>query len=328
MTAFAQDQRNEESQRVVRPAANPVSRMKMIKEHCKTAKRRMAGLIAAGLREMSFRPVSTGFGVLMYHRITPRTKGISQPTWNVTPDRFYQQLAGLIQLGYEPKPLKQVLGLHTDNKPIPPNWFVVTFDDIYANVFTNAFPILKKLNIPATVFLATKYLDQRTPFPFDDWPHSGAPGVSEAHWKPVTTLQCLEMQESELIELGAHTHSHEDFRNRPDDLYEDLQICQEELFSRFGVEKPTFAFPYGTKHLGFSGPVLAAAAEKAGLLCSLTTEDVQVTAESSPFDWGRFTAEQFDTPRTLAAKLDGSFSKAKQTWQRISSPFKVFSSHS
>jgi peptidoglycan/xylan/chitin deacetylase (PgdA/CDA1 family) len=126
------------------------------------------------------------------------------------------------------------------------------------------------------------------------------------------------MLHSRLIELGAHTHRHEDFRGRPEELYDDLQICKAELLDRFGVENPTFAFPYGTRSLGFSGPVLAASARRAGLVCSLTTEDEQVFPGTDPFDWGRFTAEQYDTPRTLAAKLDGWFTCFKALWTRRS----------
>jgi peptidoglycan/xylan/chitin deacetylase (PgdA/CDA1 family) len=38
------------------------------------------------------------------------------------------------------------------------NCIVLTFDDGYKSVFTRAYPILKKFNIPATVFLSTNYI--------------------------------------------------------------------------------------------------------------------------------------------------------------------------
>jgi peptidoglycan/xylan/chitin deacetylase (PgdA/CDA1 family) len=236
------------------------------------------------------------------------------PTWNVTPQRFRSQIAGLVRMGYLAQPLSKVLEWNRKGRPIPANWFVITFDDVYENVYTEAWPFLREEQIPATLFLATAYLDSTDPFPFDDWRHSGQAGVSERHWKPITTSQCLEMSQSGLIELGAHTHKHEDFRNRPDDLYHDLLACKSVLFERFGVENPTFAFPYGTRSTGFSGPILADAARRAGLACSLTTEDEQVVSGTDPFDWGRFTAEEYDTPRTLAAKLDGWFTRLKFLW--------------
>ena len=245
------------------------------------------------------------FGILMYHRVTDIIPGIAPPTWNVTPERFEAQLAGLLQRGFRPWPLRKVLDQHLRGQPIPPGTFVVTFDDAYGNVFLNAFPVLQRLGVPATLFLATTYLDLVQPFPSDDWSAAGSPAAPVDSWRPLTTAECREMQASGLIELAAHTHTHADFRGRPDDLLDDLLTNQQILRERFGVEQATFAFPYGTKADGFSCPVLAAVARAADLTCALTTEGQLVRPSDDPFDWGRFAAEDHDTAATLAAKLDG-----------------------
>ncbi len=36
---------------------------------------------------------------------------------------------------------------------------VITFDDGFYNIFSNAFPVLRQLDIPATVFLSTRFID-------------------------------------------------------------------------------------------------------------------------------------------------------------------------
>ncbi|MDP1853771.1 MAG: polysaccharide deacetylase family protein [Candidatus Omnitrophota bacterium] len=52
--------------------------------------------------------------------------------------------------------LSEFVGLiNNSDKPLT----VITFDDGYKNTFTNAFPILKKNNLPATVFLTTGVID-------------------------------------------------------------------------------------------------------------------------------------------------------------------------
>jgi peptidoglycan/xylan/chitin deacetylase (PgdA/CDA1 family) len=47
-------------------------------------------------------------------------------------------------------------------KNLPPHPVVLTFDDGYKNNYTCAFPILKKYNIPATIFVMTGFIDRTT----------------------------------------------------------------------------------------------------------------------------------------------------------------------
>lgn len=234
------------------------------------------------------------------------------PTWNVTPDSFRQQLKGLLTRGYQAQPLRTILDRHCAGRPIPPRTFVVTFDDGYENCYRHAWPILRELSIPATVFLATAYLDKDTAFPFDDWPAAGSVDVPAESWKPLTTAQCAEMLESGLIELGCHTHTHAVFRDRPEALAQELTTSLQELRTRFGLTEATFSFPYG-----IAGPSLAAAARRAGVLCGLTTEAILVRPDSDPFTWGRFTVEESDTASMLAGKLEGWYSLARGVWLRM-----------
>ncbi len=257
------------------------------------------------------------FGILMYHRVAPHVPGKPAPTWNVTPERFQDQIVGLLERGFEAWPLRYVLDHHHKGLPIPRKAFVVTFDDGYANVFQNAFPVLSRFRVPATVFLSTAYLDSDKPFPCDDWSVTGEAGVPADAWRPLTTDECRQMQKSGLIELGAHTHTHQDFRNRPEALREDLVSNLAELRQRFGLEDATFAFPYGVTRLGFAGPPLNQVAREVGLLCSLSTEPELVRPTDEPFNWGRFNAEAYDTPGSLAAKLQGWYEVLRKAWKGV-----------
>lgn len=258
------------------------------------------------------------FGILMYHRTTPRVASAPFPTWNVTPRRFRQQMEGLLKRGFTGRSLRDVIALHRNHEPIPPRTFVVTFDDGYQNNYLHARPILEELGIPATIFVATAYLDGDGPFPSDDWPAAGSSRVPSSCWGPLTTEQCAAMLEGGLIDIGTHTHTHDDFRGRPAELEADLRTSLGVLQSRLGLGDATFAFPYGTPRLGFCSPQMTRAARRAGVLCSLTTESAVVTSRADRFAWGRFAAEQSDTAATLAAKLDGWYSFARDAWHSFS----------
>lgn len=260
-------------------------------------------------------------GILMYHRITERCPDVSTPTWNVTPERFRRQLRGLLARGFQAWPLLSILDHGRRGLPVPPRTFVVTFDDGYESVYVNAWAVLRELSVPATLFLATSFLGSLTPFPFDDWPDAASARVPDHAWRPLTITQCREMAASGLITLGAHTHTHADFRNRPEALEEDLSRCIGFMREQFGTAPLTFAFPYGTSQLGFAGPALAAAAKRTGVVCGLTTDRELVDPASDPFEWGRFEASQRDSAATLAAYLDGWYSVARQARQWLRRPW-------
>ena len=267
-------------------------------------KQHLAVRAAVPFRVLFGRPVDGTCGIFAYHRITQRTVGVPRPTYNTTPRRFRRQMQGLLSGGYRPLALRQVLEYNRAGRPFPPRAFAVTFDDGYENVYHHAWPVLKELGIPATIFVATAYLDGNDPFPFDDWSAAGSQRVPCESWKPLSTAQCAEMLDDGLIELGAHTHTHADFSGRPDALRRDLITSLAVLQRRFGVVNATFAFPFG-----YAGPALARAAKEAGVLCALTTQSELVTPQSDPFDWGRFPVYATDTATTLAARLDGWYSR-------------------
>ena len=46
--------------------------------------------------------------------------------------------------------------------PLPPNPVLITIDDGYQDMFSYAYPVIKKFNLPATVFLATDFIEKST----------------------------------------------------------------------------------------------------------------------------------------------------------------------
>jgi peptidoglycan/xylan/chitin deacetylase (PgdA/CDA1 family) len=240
------------------------------------------------------------FGILMYHRIAPLTPGVPPPTWNVTPDRFRIQMQGLLAKGFKPWPLRKAIDYHNKRLPIPRNTFVVTFDDGYECVYSNAWPILKELRIPATIFVVTGLLDSSDPMLSEDWQAAGSNLVPASSWRSISIRHCKEIMADGLIELGSHTHWHEDYRNRPEAFRSDLSASIKAMQNWFGQREIPFAFPYG-----YAEPELAEIVKSTGMICGLTADKELIKPQTDLFTWGRLIAEQFDTAATLAAKLSG-----------------------
>jgi peptidoglycan/xylan/chitin deacetylase (PgdA/CDA1 family) len=254
--------------------------------------------VAAGLQSVRGNCCDDGFGILMYHRVAEEVSGVETPTMNVPPQQLRRQLAGLLARGFECWPLRRLIEAHREKRAVPASAFAITFDDGFENNYVQAWPILRELNVPATIFVATKYLDTDRPFPFDDWPASGSSRVARSAWRPLSTRQCEEMLEGGLIDIGAHTHSHEKFLGRCNDFRRDMRLCLDVLRDRFGIVRPTFAFPYGYK-----SPELVDAARQLGLACSLSTHARRVSPGDDEYEWGRLWAAGNDTPAMLAAKI-------------------------
>ncbi|WP_448556463.1 polysaccharide deacetylase family protein [Thalassotalea montiporae] len=93
--------------------------------------------------------------ILIYHQVLPERDPL-RPT---EPDekKFSWQMA-LLERYFNPISLNDAI-TQLENKTLPANSVCVTFDDGYLNNLTKALPILKKFNIPATVYVATAFSD-------------------------------------------------------------------------------------------------------------------------------------------------------------------------
>lgn len=92
----------------------------------------------------SFR--SRAVPVLMYHSV--RENPVGEPQLSVHPDSFREQMEYLKKEGYTPLTLDQLSHFSDYSKPV-----VITFDDGYEDNYTQAYPVLKKLKMPATIFM-------------------------------------------------------------------------------------------------------------------------------------------------------------------------------
>lgn len=88
--------------------------------------------------------------VLAYHRVND----VRDPYFPGMPVAVFASHMEYLAAHYTVLPLEELVERMQRND-VPDNAVAITFDDGYRDVYLQAFPILKKLALPATVFLAT-----------------------------------------------------------------------------------------------------------------------------------------------------------------------------
>ena len=109
--------------------------------------------------------VKSQAAILMYHRVVPQ-RDIWFFPYSITVSDFENQLIYLIKQ-YTILSLDELVDHIYEQKPLPKKAVVITFDDGYEDNYRYAYPILKKYGVPATIFLATGYIDNGELFWWD-----------------------------------------------------------------------------------------------------------------------------------------------------------------
>ena len=128
-------------------------------------------LYHSGVLGMIKRPPLT---VLGYHRVLegPLEKITTCPPGMVaTPEMFERQIAHAARR-YRMVSLEEISEACEAGRPLPPRACHVTFDDGWRDNHAIAYPILRRLGVPATVFVTTDYIGTQEAFWFTPLMHS------------------------------------------------------------------------------------------------------------------------------------------------------------
>lgn len=145
-------------------------------------------------------PPTAGITILLYHRVgAGSTSDVDLPI-----NLFTRQMSELAESGRAIS-----LDAAVDSLLIPGDGasdgfvptgargggpVVVTFDDGTSDVVDTAMPILEEHAVPATLFVATRFIDEQRQFPDDG--------------RPATWAGLRDAIASGLLKVGSHTHSH------------------------------------------------------------------------------------------------------------------------
>ncbi|HLH06304.1 MAG TPA: polysaccharide deacetylase family protein [Terriglobales bacterium] len=263
--------------------------------------------------------------VLMYHGVCDRAVLPPEINFHLPPCEFEQQMRAL-KSRYEVVPLDDVCKSLAEGKPLQKS-VVITFDDGYRNNFSYAAPVLKRLGLPYTVYVATSFVDSDHWIPLNEvywlWSEGKLDSVSmrEARTQIRTSASetlvplvaraerpsvvskaaedsfaMLKWKELETMardgaNFGSHTHTHCNMAVQSDQTQKrELLISKQLLESHLGTPITSFAYPYGRREQ------MSSSARKnivqSGYLCALSAEQGLVTAESDRFSLPRIGYER------------------------------------
>ena len=94
---------------------------------------------------------------LIYHRFGEN----NIPSTNIRLEQFRAHLDYLEEGGFEAISLQQAYDFLTDGTQLPDKAVLITIDDAYLSVYTEAYPLLQEFDFPFLVFVATDPVDQK-----------------------------------------------------------------------------------------------------------------------------------------------------------------------
>lgn len=205
------------------------------------------------------------------------------------PELFNRHMASLKRSGFNPVLLDEIDRHIRFNSPLPEKAVAVTLDDGFEDNYSNAFPILRKYQIPATVFLATGSMEghnrwmTRRNFP---------------KRKMLTWEQIRSMAEAG-IGFGAHTVNHGKLPELGiESVKYEITVSKQEIENKLGKACNHFAYPYGLFDTESRNAV-----EKAGFTLACSTRSGFNTSQRDPFALHRIEVYGNDPCWKLKQKL-------------------------
>ena len=185
------------------------------------------------------------FPILMYHSISASNGN----SLRVPADEFAQQMKWLKEHGYYTLSDKEAYRVLSKNEKPAQKIVWITLDDGYRDNYTNAYPILKKYHLKATINLITNQIEKQQA-------------------NKLTMAQIKEMQASGLISFGSHTVHHLDLSNlSPSEQYDELSKSRQWLNENLHQDTIYACYPAG-KH---NADTIAAAKRAGYKLATATT---------------------------------------------------------
>ena len=165
--------------------------------------------------------------IIMYHYVeyVKDIEDLIKKRLDISPDLFEGHLKALKEASYKTYFVKEIPDILEGKIEYSSHSAVLTFDDGYEDFYTVVFPLLKKYQMKATIYIIVDFIGRR--------------GF-------MNEKEIKEVLDSGLVELGSHTLDHLYLKLTPEtvarkQIFESKKVLEE----KFKVKVETFAYPYG-----------------------------------------------------------------------------------
>ena len=175
-----------------------------------------------------FLPPIKGLPVLMYHSIDD---SLMPGPLNVTPLQFEKQLQYLQRNNYSTILFSDLITCLNENRALPPKVVMITVDDGNKNNFTKMYPLLKKYDARANIFLVSNFINKCS---------------MQTKVDSYLSSEDINQMDPRIIEFGLHTYDHVNYnRLNKEEINADIIKCKQQL-SELGIRySSSFAYTYG-----------------------------------------------------------------------------------
>jgi peptidoglycan/xylan/chitin deacetylase (PgdA/CDA1 family) len=220
--------------------------------------------------------------ILMYHHIadSPPNADPIRRDLSVSPQAFEAQLRYLVEAGYQPITLRDLIYHLTLGAPLPEKPVILTFDDGYEDNYTNAYPLLKKYGFVGTFFIVTEPVDR------------GRAGYMS--WAQI------EIMSTNGMEIGAHSYTHPDLRGKSVDYIIWQAVGSKEAIEA-RIQQPVRFFSYPS---GRYDEQVVNVLYSANFWGAVTIETGTDQSSRWPFELRRIRVQGSDNLKTFALKLN------------------------
>lgn len=175
---------------------------------------------------------NTKIPIILYHNFVETVPEKDEDNFNYinTPQSFEENIRVLIENGYTIISMKELNDIDEGKMDLPSKPILIHFDDGYYSNYKYIYPILKKYNVKVSIYVVTDKVGKEIN------------GIKYLGWN-----DCLEMQNSGLVEIYSHGKRHVFYDKLPvRRIRDDVKESYEEIEKNLGEKEPkVFVYPYG-----------------------------------------------------------------------------------